>query len=68
MPVTLKPREKRILRVLLEHNHSLTTTQIANLARISWNTAKKYLIAFYQKGWIVMKPAGNRTYWRAYRR
>jgi Fic family protein len=63
----LKPQELRILKTLLEHNYYLNTTQVANLAGISWNTADKYLKKFRRSKWIDHMKRGNRDYWRAYR-
>lgn len=62
----LKPQESRILKALLEHDYSLNTTQVAEFANVSWNTADKYLNKFYDLGWIEKMERGNRDYWRAY--
>ncbi|MFZ2412251.1 MAG: hypothetical protein WAW23_11820 [Candidatus Methanoperedens sp.] len=70
MPVPkpqLSPHESRTLKVLLEHNYYLNTTQVAKLAKMSWNTADKHLKEFHKRGWIEKKQRGNRDYWRAYR-
>jgi predicted transcriptional regulator len=67
MKPLLSPQEKQILKVLLEHDYPLTTTQVARFAHISWNTAIKYLEDFYRKGWIAQVRRGNRSYWRARR-
>jgi predicted transcriptional regulator len=64
----LKPQESRILKALLEHNYYLNTTQVAQKANVSWNTADKYLKKFRKSRWIDKKEIGNRDYWRAYRR
>lgn len=63
----LKPQESSILKALLEHNYFLNTTQVAEEANVSWNTANKYLKKFYDQGWIAKMERGNRDYWRAYR-
>lgn len=55
--------EKAILRVLLKRKGWLNTTQIAIRARMSWNTAIKYLERMYNRGWLSRK--GN--YWKARR-
>jgi len=55
--------EKDILRVLLKRKGWLNTTQIANRASMSWNTAIKYLERMYNRGWLSRK--GN--YWKARR-
>jgi len=54
----LKPQESRILKVLLEHSYYLNTTQVANLANVSWNTADKYLKRFNRKGWVAEVQGG----------
>jgi predicted transcriptional regulator len=63
----LSPYEKSILKVLLEHNYDLNTTQVAKLSKMSWNTADKHLKDFHKHGWIEKRQRGNRDYWRAYR-
>lgn len=64
----LKPQEIRILKTLLEHNYYLSTTQVAEITGISWNTADKYLEQFWKCCWIEKVKRGNRNYWRAYRK
>lgn len=64
---TLKPQESKVLKVLLEHDYYLSTTEVANLSKISWNTANAYLKKFHYRNWIDKKEKGNRDYWRAYR-
>ena len=61
----LNMADSQILRVLLKKNYYLTTTQVAKLAGVSWNTADKYLREAYKKGWINTKKRGNRRLWRA---
>jgi len=63
----LKPQESRILKTLLEHNYHLSTTEIADISNVSWNTADKYLKIFHKKGWISKRKRGNRVYWRVVR-
>lgn len=63
----LKPQEKAILKALLEHDYFLSTTEVAEIAGVSWNTANIYLQNFKAKRWIEHKTEGNRDYWRAYR-
>jgi len=63
----LKPQELQILKALLEHDYHLSTTQVAEIAKVSWNTADKYLNKFKKMHWIEKKKKGNRCYWRAYR-
>lgn len=61
----LHPIEHKILKVLLEHNYYLTTTQVADLAGISWNTAQSYLETLYGYGWINKQKRGTRVLWKA---
>ena len=63
----LKPQQTQILKTLLEHDYFLTTSEIARMSRISWNTAKKDLELFNKNNWIGKKVKGNREYWRAFR-
>jgi len=64
----LKPQEYTIFKVLLEHDYYISTTGIAKLANVSWNTAHKYLNTAFSKNWIAKTQTGNRSYWRAYRK
>ena len=61
----LNPREKLILMVLVEHNYYLTTTQVAELADVSWNTAENYLNKFFEAGWINKRSRGRWLLWKA---
>lgn len=67
MKNNLSPQQKQILKTLLEHDYYLSTREVGRISGISWNTALKYLVSFYKKGWIAHKKRGNRSYWRAYR-
>jgi predicted transcriptional regulator len=58
-------KEDQILKVLLEHNYYLTTTQVAKLAGVSWNTAVAYLKKFLENQWINMQNRGRRQLWKA---
>ena len=55
--------ERDILRVLLRRKSWITTTGIARLTGMSWNTALKYLQKMYNRGWLSRK--GN--YWKVRR-
>lgn len=57
--------QKKILETLLEHDYFLTTTEVSNKSKVSWNTAKAYLEDFFSKGWIEHKKNGNRDLWKA---
>jgi len=61
----LNPREREILKTLLEHNYYLTTTQVAKLAGVSWNTAAAYLEKFFDDGWINKQSRGRWQLWKA---
>jgi len=61
--MTLNSYEKAILALLLKRRVWLNTTQIASMARMSWNTAKTYLERMYNRGWLSRK--GN--YWKVRR-
>ena len=63
----LKPQESRILKTLLEHNYHLSTTEIADISNVSWNTADKYLKVFLKREWVGKRKRGNRVYWWAIR-
>lgn len=58
--------ERQILKVLMEREYYLNTTQVAWIARVSWNTAEHYLKRMYNKNWVKMKTRGNRKLWSAY--
>jgi len=60
----LKPKKIATLKALFEHNYYLTTTQVSNVANISWNNAKNYLEKMYQLYWIAKLEKGNRDYWQ----
>jgi len=57
----LNVNQRAILGVLIKKNRWMNTTEVAHFARVSWNTAHKYLLAMHNRSWIAKK--GN--YWRA---
>jgi len=59
--------EHQILKVLMENKYLLNTTQVAMLAKVSWNTAEHYLERMHNKNWVVMQTRGNRKLWSAYK-
>lgn len=61
----LNRHELILLKVLYENQYLLSTTEIAKLTKMSWNTAKRYLDDFENKGWVDLKKRGNREYWKA---
>jgi DNA-binding MarR family transcriptional regulator len=63
MQIKLTPAEKAILTVLLRRESWLNTSQIAELAQVSWNTADKYIKKMYNRGWL----SKNGKYWKARR-
>ena len=64
----LKPKEITTSKALLGHDYYLPTTQVANIANVLWNTAKKFLEKIYQLHWIAKLDKGNKDHWRAYRK
>ncbi|MFH1663484.1 MAG: BlaI/MecI/CopY family transcriptional regulator [archaeon] len=58
--------ERQILKVLMERKYYLNTTQVAEIAHTSWNTAEHYLKRMHNKNWVKMKTTGNRKLWSAY--
>ncbi|HIH25764.1 winged helix-turn-helix transcriptional regulator [Candidatus Woesearchaeota archaeon] len=63
--MSLNPYERAILSVLLNSRRSLTTGEIAERSRISWNTAEKYLKYLMERGWVKRSQWGSRYYWKA---
>ncbi|MBU2475879.1 hypothetical protein KKG83_00230 [Candidatus Micrarchaeota archaeon] len=51
----------------MENKYLLNTTQVAMLAKVSWNTAEHYLERMHNKNWVVMQTRGNRKLWSAYK-
>lgn len=67
MSTQLKRQELVVLKALLENPYHISTTGVAKLASVSWNTAYKYLNLAFERRWINKIQRGNRVYWRAYR-
>jgi len=64
----LNSHECNIIKILLEHNYFLSTTEIAEETKMSWNTVRKYLREFKQKDWVLNQKAGkqkNTELWKA---
>lgn len=61
----LTPIEHKVLKVLVERNRFITAREVASRAKVSWNTADRYIRRFYQKGWLSRYTSGNRIYWKA---
>jgi len=62
--MTLNVYEQAIFRLLKIARRPLTTTQIAEKLKISWETAKKYLETLHNKKYISKHTEGNRIYWK----
>ena len=64
MKIKLEEIEKRILKALVEHGDYASTSHIAKMSGVSWNTAFSYLNKFNCMTWV--KKTGHKTiYWRA---
>lgn len=62
-----RTKEEVIIKRLLQFDYYLTTTQIAEIASVSWNTAYRYLVEFMKRGWVNHIKRGNRDLWIAIR-
>ena len=60
----LNPYETKILNILIKRNTFLNTTEIAKEAKISWNTADKYLDEMFDRGWLERKGRAKQL-WKA---
>jgi len=65
MKKKLNPIETKIITVLVQNEGSMTTSQIAEAAKISWNTALIYLNNFYEMKWVDKTESGSTIYWTA---
>ena len=65
MQIQLNHKQEKVMRTALEFGKYVTTTKIAAEARVSWNTADKYLHEFAKNRWINRLAQGNRDYWKA---
>jgi len=63
--VDMSAIDARILKVLVEHNCFLTTSEISRLAKVAWQTADDYLGKFYGRGWLSKRTVGGWVYWKA---
>ena len=59
----INPTEKRIVNVLYYANKHLTTSDIAKRSKLSWQTAKKYLVRMYGIKLLRRKSVGKSIYW-----
>lgn len=55
--------EKRILNALYRARRALNTSEVADGAGVSWNTAKKYLKRLNSYGYVRRKTKGKSIYW-----
>jgi len=60
MTQKLNPSEKSVLKALLENPYKISTSKTAREARVSWNTAEKYLKQFQEKGWVKHRKRGQK--------
>lgn len=60
----LNPYESKILTILIKKPKYWNTAEISREAKISWNTAEKYLDEMYQRGWLEKKGRAK-TFWKA---
>ena len=56
--------EAQILKVLYEDGDYLSTNEIAEKAKLSWNTVDKYACIFYDFGWLFQRRHGRTIYWK----
>ena len=59
----LRPFEIAIFLVLRDAPRKLTTKEIAERTRMSWETAEKYCRTLHQQGYIDLQEFRNRHYW-----
>lgn len=60
----LRPAERQIIKVLLEHDYYLTTREIANMSHVHWNTARNNLEKFHKKKWVRKDERGGLEVWK----
>jgi DNA-binding IclR family transcriptional regulator len=57
--------ERLILTALVKNRDDYkNTSQIAQEAGISWNTAHTCLVEFEKRGWVEREGAGTTSYWK----
>ncbi len=59
------PMERRVLQIVLLHGGQVNANEIAQEARISWNTAEKHLTTLKRKGLLTVSKIGKNKYYRA---
>lgn len=60
----LNPYESKILTILIKSPRYHNTTEVARAAKISWNTAEKYLEEMHKRGWLE-KKGRTKFFWKA---
>ncbi|RMD45947.1 hypothetical protein D6829_00745 [Candidatus Pacearchaeota archaeon] len=60
----LNPYEAKILTLLIKKHTFWNTSEVARAAKISWNTAEKYLEKMYKRGWLEKKGRAK-LLWKA---
>ncbi len=63
--IKLNPIERRIIQILIVQRGLLNKNELAQRARVSWNTAEKYITKLQNRGWIGQKKIGSITYFYA---
>jgi len=63
MTTPFTPEEKRIINVLYSACKPLTTLDISERSEMAWQTAKKYLMQLYERGYVVQDEYGKSVYW-----
>ena len=61
--MTFNNIEKRIIRVLYQHQAALTTSEIVKYTGHSYNTVKRYLTRLHKQKYVRYKHQGNAIYW-----
>ena len=62
-------KELAIINILRRHpNRFFTTNEMADLSKMSWNTAEKTLNELFKRGYLRKGRKGRRIYWRLVQR
>ena len=59
----MNPFEARILQVLSFALRPLTTSQVSQMSRVSFNATMKHLTILHRQGRIRMQRMGNKIMW-----
>jgi len=63
----IDPYDREILRILLRSTKTMSTNEISNILRISWNTTKKHLVKLRKLGLVNPIRRGGNIVWRVNR-